>query len=98
MKNGLILVYQFFIVHFSTQNTATGSGILDLQIVVAGIQTSGIHAGNTGGGTTPTATVITLCNQGDSVWVQATFTGGERWGFINLNWSSAFSGTLLALL
>ena len=88
----------FFIVHFSTQNTANGGSFLDLHIVVAGIQTSGIHAGNTGGGTTPTATVITGCNQGDNVWVRATYNGGERWGSINLNWSSAFSGTLLALL
>ena len=71
---------------------------MDLQIVVGGTKTSGVHAGPNEGGTTPTATVITHCNQGEQVQVQAADQGAQRWGRLNNISPSAFSGTLLALL
>ena len=80
---------------FSTQNLAEGGRLTELQIVVAGTNTAGMYSS---GGQTVTATVITQCNQGDSVQVQASDRGAQRWGTYFGVWVSTFSGTLLALL
>ena len=83
---------------FSTQNLANGGDAMELEIVVGGTSTAGLHVGDNGGGSDPTATVITQYNQGDSVQVKAMQIGAWRWGRYGNMWVSAFSGTLLALL
>ena len=89
---------QYKLNYFSTQNLADGGDGMEVEIVVGGTSTAGLHTGDNGGGSTPTATVITQCNQGASVQVKAVQTGTQRWGTYNNIWTSVFSGTLLALL
>ena len=80
---------------FSTQSLAEGGSLTEFQIVVADTNTVGVYSD---GAETPTATVITKCNQGDRVQVQASDRGAQRWGTFYGMWVAAFSGTLLALL
>ena len=80
---------------FSTQNLAEGGQLTELQIVVGGTNTAGVYSS---GGETLTGTVITQCNQGDSVQVQASDRGAQRWGTFFGMWVAGFSGTLLVLL
>ena len=95
----LFNIQTFKLFSFSTQLLADGGQKAELHIVVGGTNTAGFHTDSgDGSGTTPTALVITQCDQGETVQVKAAQEGVSRRGRYNSIWVSVFSGTLLALL
>ena len=86
-----------FYTAFSSQNLASTSTPLEFHIVVRDTNTAGIHVSTVDiSGTTVTATVITVCNLGDTVQVKVVKDSARRWGTYEGIKVSSFSGTLLS--
>ena len=99
--DGIYIYFDFRNIYtiFSSQNQAPDGIRLAFNIVVRGTNTAGAHTDTTNlPGTTVTATVITVCNQGDAVQVIVMNQNTIRWGTFEGMKVSAFSGTLLSAL
>ena len=83
---------------FSTQHLVNGGYAMELDIVVRGTSIVSLHNVCYGGGSTSTATVITLCNQDNSVPVKAVQLGTQRIGQYSSQFPSMFKLKLKLML